>query len=119
MNPTMKKLVVTAAALAVVSMAALIQGGTAVIGAPDGQAQDLFKAKCAACHGADASGNTPMGKKLNIRDLHSAEVQSQTDAQLSDIISKGKGKMPAYEKSLTAEQISQLVAFIRELNKKN
>ena len=31
----------------------------------------LFKTKCAVCHGADGKGETPMGKKLNIRDLSS------------------------------------------------
>ena len=90
----------------------------AVVSSP-GEGKDLFKAKCAACHGADASGNTPVGKNLKIRDLRSAEVQSQTDEQLSNIITKGKGKMPSYEKSLSQEQVNQLVAFIREMGKKS
>jgi cytochrome c553 len=51
----------------------------------------LFKTKCAMCYGADGKGETPMGKKLNIRDLGSPEVQKQTDAELTTIISKGKG----------------------------
>ncbi|MBZ5511008.1 MAG: hypothetical protein LAN70_07530 [Acidobacteriia bacterium] len=29
-----------------------------------GDAAATFKAKCAMCHGADASGNTAMGKKF-------------------------------------------------------
>jgi cytochrome c6 len=78
----------------------------------------LFKTKCAMCHGADGKGETPMGKKLNIRDLSSAEVQKQTDAELTTMISKGKGKMPAFEGKLTAEQIGQVLAHIRELGKK-
>jgi cytochrome c6 len=78
----------------------------------------LFKTKCAMCHGADGKGETPMGKKLNIRDLSSPEVQKQTDAELTTIISKGKGKMPPFEGKLTAEQIGQVLAHIRELGKK-
>jgi hypothetical protein len=50
------------------------------------------------CHGQDGSGDTAMGKKLKVRDLRSAEVQSQTDAQLTDIITKGKPPMPGHEK---------------------
>ncbi len=59
-----------------------------------------------------------MGKTLKVPDLHSAEVQKQTDAQLTDSITNGKGKMPAYKGKLTEEQIKQLVAYTRELAKK-
>ena len=76
-----------------------------------------FKAKCAVCHAADGSGNTPTGKTMKVRDLRSAEVQKNTGDQLSDIISKGKGKMPAYGKSLSSDLIKQLVTHIRTLKK--
>jgi cytochrome c6 len=82
-------------------------------------AEATYKAKCAMCHGADGKGDSPMGKKLNIRDLGSPEVQKQTDAELTTIVTKGKGKMTPFEGKLTAEQIGQLVAYIRELGKKN
>lgn len=78
----------------------------------------LFKAKCAMCHGPDGAGKTPMGQKLNIRDLHSADAQKQADAALSQIIAQGKGKMPAFSQKLTEDQIKLLVAHIRELGKK-
>ncbi|HXY08620.1 MAG TPA: cytochrome c [Terriglobales bacterium] len=81
--------------------------------------ETLFKTKCAACHGPDGKGEVPMGKKLGARDLSSAEVQSQSDAQLSDIVTKGKNKMPAYDGKLSKEQIDQLLAYIRELGKKH
>lgn len=77
----------------------------------------LFKAKCAMCHGPDGAGKTPMGQKLKVRDLRSPEVQRQPDADLSQVIAQGKGKMPA-GKTLTAGQIKLLVAYIRELGKK-
>ena len=76
-----------------------------------------FKAKCATCHGPDGSGNTPVGTKLAVRNLGSADVQKQSDAQLAGVISKGKGKMPAFGKSLSGDQIKQLVAHIRALKK--
>ncbi len=78
----------------------------------------LFKAKCAMCHGPDGAGKTPMGQKLNVRDLHSAEVQKQADAALSQMIAQGKSKMPAFSKTLSADQVKLLVAHIRELGKK-
>ena len=78
---------------------------------------DTYKAKCAACHGASGAGDTTMGKNLKIRDLGSADVQKQSDADLDTIITKGKGKMPAYDGKLTKEQIDGLVKYIRTLKK--
>ena len=80
--------------------------------------EKLYKTKCASCHAADGSGSTPAGKKFGARDFRSPEVHKQTDAQLIEITAKGKGKMPGFEKSLTPEQIKQLVAHIHELCKK-
>ncbi len=71
-----------------------------------------FKAKCAGCHGADGKGKDVM----KTRDLASADVQSMSDADLSGIITNGKAKMPAY-KSLTPDQVKDLVSYIRSLKK--
>ena len=79
--------------------------------------EGLFKTKCAACHGPDGKGDVPMGRKLGARDLSSAEVQAQSDAQLTNVVTKGKNKMPAYDGKVTKEQIAELVAYIRELGK--
>jgi len=76
-----------------------------------------YKAKCAACHGASGAGDTMMGKNLKIRDLGSAEVQAQSDADLTAIITKGKGKMPGYDGKLSADQIGDIVKWIRTLKK--
>ena len=86
------------------------------LAAPDGAA--LFKAKCAICHGADGSGQTPMGKSMKLRDLRSAEVQKQTDKELYAWTADGKGKMPAYKGKLSEAEINALVAYMRELAKK-
>src|SRR6187455_3391645 len=76
-----------------------------------------FKAKCAMCHGPDGAGQTTMGKNLKLRDLRSAEVQKQTDAELTKMISDGKGKMPAYKSKLSTVEISSLVELIRKMKK--
>lgn len=62
-------------------------------------AANLYKAKCAACHGVDGKGDTVTGKKLGARDFASPEVQRETDQELIEITAKGKNKMPGYEKS--------------------
>jgi mono/diheme cytochrome c family protein len=77
-----------------------------------------FDSTCAMCHGPDGAGTSAMGKTLKVRDLRSAEVQGQSDEQLFEIISKGKGKMQSYDKTLGAAKIHDVVAYIRELGKK-
>lgn len=60
-----------------------------------------------------------MGQTLKIPDLHSEDVQKLSDAELTQIVTKGKNKMPAYEGKLSKEQIAQLVGFVRDLAKKH
>jgi mono/diheme cytochrome c family protein len=75
-------------------------------------AEATYKAKCAACHGADGKGKEAMKTK----DLASEEVQKMSDADLSGVITNGKGKMPPY-KTMSADQVKDMVAFIRSLKK--
>jgi mono/diheme cytochrome c family protein len=83
-----------------------------------GEGASTFKSKCAACHGADGSGSTAVGKSMKIRDLASADVQKETNAELTAIITNGKGGMPAYKDKLSGDQIKDVVGFIRQLAKK-
>ncbi len=46
----------------------------------DTTAEGTYKAKYAACHGADGSGDAAVGKKLGTHDFRSAEVQKMSDA---------------------------------------
>lgn len=84
----------------------------------DTGAENIYKAKCAACHGPDGSGDTVVGKKLGAHDFRSADIQKMSDADLTEIIAKGKNKMPAYEKSLKADEIKGLVNYIRSFTTK-
>jgi mono/diheme cytochrome c family protein len=111
MNPTPQK------RLAVVTVAfAMLALPIASFAADEGA--DLFKSKCAMCHGPDGAGKTMMGEKLKIPDLNSADVQKKTDAELKTVVTRGKDKMPAYKTKLSKEQIDKLVGYIRELAKK-
>src|SRR5688572_20896796 len=94
-------------------LALLITAAMPLAAAADNAA--VYKAKCAACHGPDGSGQTTMGKKMNLRDLRSPEVQKQSDADLTKITTDGKGKMPAYKGKITPDEIKGLVQYIRDL----
>jgi cytochrome c6 len=99
-----------------VILAAALLAGVCLFSSPAkadvAAAEATFKAKCAACHGADGKGKEAM----KTRDLSSADVQKQSDADLSGIITNGKGKMPPY-KTMSADQVKDMVAFIRSLKK--
>jgi len=69
----------------------------------------LFARTCALCHGADARG-TDRGPSL----VNSAELRSLRDSDISDIIRKGKAKMPGFP--LPAADIDALTRFMRLLN---
>ena len=71
-----------------------------------------YKSKCAVCHGPDGKGG-----KMGTRDFASPEVKAQSDTQLTEIITKGKGKMPPYGGKLKDTEVKDLVIYIRSLAK--
>jgi mono/diheme cytochrome c family protein len=91
-----------------------IAAGLPLAAAP---AADLYKTKCTMCHGADGSGNTPMGKKLALRDLREKPTQAQSDPQLVALIENGKDKMPGQKGRLSKDEMKQLATFVRGLSK--
>jgi len=78
---------------------------------------ELFAAKCQACHGKAGDADSPMAKKFGVKPLSSLDVQKNSDADLTNIIAKGKDKMPAFAGKLTDDQIKSLVVYIRTLKK--
>lgn len=109
MGTATKKIGMLGVAIALVAGSSILSSSAK---ADVASAEATFKAKCAACHGADGKGK----EMMKTRDLGSADVQKQTDADLTTIISKGKGKMPAYG-TLTPDQVKDLVTYIRSLKK--
>jgi cytochrome c6 len=76
-------------------------------------AEATYKAKCAMCHGADGKGKESMKTK----DFASEEVQKMSDSELEAVITNGKApKMPAY-KSMTPDQVKDMVKYIRSFKK--
>jgi mono/diheme cytochrome c family protein len=82
-------------------------------------AAKIFKKKCAPCHGKEGQPNKVFAKQ-GVRSFKDADWQKATDdAQIEKSIREGrKGTMMAsFEKQLTDEEITALVAYIRELGK--
>lgn len=80
--------------------------------------QQVFKERCAMCHGQDGTASTPMAKMLHIPSFKEAALVKAPDSQLIGATENGKGSMPAYKGKLTTAQIKDVVAYIRTLQKK-
>ncbi|MBP2078921.1 cytochrome c551 [Oceanobacillus polygoni] len=66
--------------------------------------EEVYKANCAACHGADLSGGA--GPDL-------AEVGSKySQAEIEDIVTNGKGSMPAI--NVAGEDLDALTSWLSE-----
>ena len=78
--------------------------------AEDGAA--LYKAKCAACHGADAAGK-PAAK---IPSLIGDDAKKMSDADLEKAVTE-KPKHAGVAKALTPDQVKAVVAYVRSLQK--
>ena len=89
--------------------------GAAGMAQTPADAAGIFKTNCESCHGANGSGNTGLGKALHAQDLRSPDTQKQSDAALSEVITKGRGKMPAFSAEIKPGDITNLVAHIRTL----
>jgi cytochrome c6 len=79
---------------------------------------------CASCHGKDGAGHTKAGRKLDVKDLTSAEIQKGfTDDEAFTSVKQGeKGKdgsekMKPFADKLSDDEIKALVAYVRTLAK--
>ncbi len=87
------------------------------------QGQELFLQSCALCHGTDGHGETTLGRAMYppAMDLTSPHVQHWKDGELYWIIQNGVRLtgMPAWNGSISTEDIWKLVIFIRDLPRLN
>ncbi len=83
-------------------------------------AADNWDNNCASCHGSDGKGQTKIGKKLKIRDYTDAKVQAElkdeemVKAVTDGVKMDGKEKMKSFKDELSADEIKDLVAYIRK-----
>jgi mono/diheme cytochrome c family protein len=54
---------------------------------------------------------------MKVPSFASPETKAKSDKELGDIIANGKGKMPKYGASMSADDIKAMVAYVRELGK--
>jgi len=66
----------------------------------------IYQAQCSICHGANRAGSPPAFPSLI--DVH----QRLTDAQISDLIAHGRGRMPALP-NIDSAKIAELLDYLK------
>ena len=67
----------------------------------------LFEANCIACHGVNG--------KLMLSGAKDLSLSQKSEAELKNVIRKGKNAMQAYEKVFTDQEIEALGAYVMSL----
>jgi len=80
----------------------------------------IFLANCTPCHGADGKGRTPQGKKVHAKDLTvstlaDADIEKQVATGSKDSV--GNRRMPSFKTTLSAEEITALIAYVKTLRR--
>ena len=86
------------------------------------QAKKTFGYDCAMCHGTagDGKGDLATDMKLAMMDYRdSAALKDKTDGELFYVIKNGKGKMPSDGDRTKADEIWNLVIYVRSFAKKS
>jgi len=81
-------------------------------------AAELYARHCVKCHGKDGRAKGIKRKFSGARNLADPEWQDRvSDERIFNVISNGKGRMPAFGKRLSDEEIDSLVQYVRSLKK--
>jgi len=80
------------------------------------QGRQLFKQNCVVCHGVDGRGDGPAAASLKPQPADLAIMAGHhPDGDLAWKIANGRGAMPAWNKTLSEDQIWLLVNYIKTL----
>ena len=75
-----------------------------------------FQKHCVECHGEKGEGGlvTHEGRKFKVPTLKSGHALDHSDDKLAKQIKEGDDDMPAFEDKLSAQEITDLVRFVRK-----
>ena len=75
-----------------------------------------FQKHCEACHGPDATGGLVKvdNKQIKVPSLKAEHAIKHTDDQITKMITNGEEEMPAFKDKMSAQEIQQMVRFVRK-----
>lgn len=78
----------------------------------------IYKSACVVCHGKEGKGDGPVAVALKPRPANltdTTRIAKLSDDSLFQIITKGSRAMPSFAADLNAEQVREVVNYIRTL----
>lgn len=76
--------------------------------APDATGVEIYEQLCARCHGSNLEGQ--VGPSLG----EGSVIVDETDEFLETTISRGRGRMPSFARTLTDDQVAKVIEYLRE-----
>jgi mono/diheme cytochrome c family protein len=75
-----------------------------------------YKKNCEACHGPEATGGLVKvdNKRIKVPSLKAEHAIKHKDEQLTKMITNGEEDMPAFKNKMSAQEIAEMVRFIRK-----
>jgi mono/diheme cytochrome c family protein len=105
--------IVLAALLCTLTQTACLKQAEPAASARISGREAVFMRNCAVCHGPGAEGKL-LGQ-MTVPSLKEGKARSDSDSIIRKQISDGGGGMPAFKYSLTEQEISELLGYIRHL----
>ena len=88
--------------------------------AADAGGKAIFEKSCVSCHGKDGKAQTPVARKLGVKDLTQSKLaDGEMEKQLTDgkKDDRGNQKMPPFKGKLSPEEIKSLIELVKRLRK--
>ena len=75
-----------------------------------------YQKHCEACHGPDATGGTVKvdNKQIKVPSLKAEHALKHTDDKITKMITNGEEEMPSFKDKLSAQEIQDMVRYVRK-----
>lgn len=101
----------------VLALAGLVWIGAGTPATADELGARVYERICAACHGADGTGDTAAGQRLGVPDLTIAGNwrRGRTAAAVEATVRYGHGHMPRWDTRMSWRNLSAVARYMRTL----
>ncbi len=82
----------------------------------DASTEVLWRQQCMRCHGRDGRGGSSMATRGPVADLRASTL---AEAEIIQVVTKGRREMPAFGQELDAESIQALAKKVLSLRNRN
>ena len=76
-----------------------------------------YQKHCEACHGPEATGGLVKvdNKQIKVPSLKAEHAMKHTDEKITKMITNGEEEMPSFKDKMSAQEIQEMVHFVRQV----